>query len=41
MRCGVTLLLFSLVAFGQNSASPAGKWISILKFFDQPNYQRL
>jgi acetamidase/formamidase len=39
MRCWMTLLLFSWAAFGQ--ISPAGKWISVLKFFDEPNYGRL
>ena len=41
MRFLATLLLFSLAAFGQNASSPAGKWISILKFFDEPNYGHL
>ena len=39
MRSGMTLLLFSSVVFAQTS--PAGKWISMLKFFDEPNYGRL
>lgn len=39
MRFLITLLVFSWAAFGQ--ASPAGKWISVLKFFDEPNYGRL
>ena len=39
MRSLITLLVFSWAAFGQ--ASPAGKWISVLKFFDEPNYGRL
>ena len=39
MRCWMTLLLFSWAAFGQ--ISPAGKWISVLKFFDEPNYSHL
>jgi hypothetical protein len=39
MRCWSTLLLFSWAAFGQ--ASPAGKWISMLEFFDEPNYSHL
>jgi amidase len=34
-------LFFCFVAFGQNPSSPAGKWISLLKFFGQPNYGRL
>jgi len=33
------MLLLSGVTFGQTS--PAGKWISNLKFFDEPNYSRL
>jgi amidase len=41
MRSSIALLVFAFAAFGQNSSSPAGKWISILKFFDQPNYQRM
>jgi acetamidase/formamidase len=39
MRSLITLLLVSWAAYGQ--ASPAGKWISVLKFFDEPNYDRL
>jgi amidase len=39
MRSCITLLLFSWAVFGQTS--PAGKWISILKFFDEPNYSHL
>jgi acetamidase/formamidase len=39
MRSCVGLLLFSWALFAQTS--PAGKWISILKFFDEPNYGRL
>jgi amidase len=39
MRCCIGLLLFSWAAFAQTL--PAGKWISILKFFDEPNYGRL
>ena len=39
MRSGMTLLLFSSAVFAQTS--PAGKWISMLKFFDEPNYGRL
>lgn len=35
MRSGMTLLLFSSVVFAQTS--PAGKWISMLEFFDEPN----
>jgi len=35
----MTLLLFSCAAFGQ--ASPVGKWISVLKSFDEPNYGHL
>ena len=41
MRYRTTLLLLSFAAFGQNASPPAGKWISVLKFFDQPNYGRL
>ena len=41
MRGRIFLLLFSFAAFGQNPPSPAGKWISVLKFFDQTNYQRM
>jgi hypothetical protein len=39
MRSGMTLLLFSSVVFAQTS--PAGKRISMLEFFDEPNYGRL
>jgi acetamidase/formamidase len=39
MRFCIGLLLFSCAVFAQTS--PAGKWISILKFFDEPNYGRL
>jgi amidase len=39
MRCCIGLLLFSWAVFAQTS--PAGKWISILRFFDEPNYGRL
>ena len=39
MRSPIVLLLFSWTAICQTS--PAGKWISILKFFDQPNYDRM
>ena len=39
MRSCVTLLLFSWVAAAQTS--PAGKWLSNLKFFDEPNYSHL
>ena len=38
MRFCVTLLLFSLAAFGQN---PSGKWISVFKNFEESNYGRL
>jgi amidase len=41
MRCCTTLFLFCFAAFSQSSSSPAGKWISILKFFDEPNYGHL
>jgi len=33
------MLLSSCAVFAQES--PAGNWISILKFFDEPNYGRL
>ena len=39
MRFCIALLVFSCAVFAQTS--PAGKWISILKFFDEPNYGRL
>jgi amidase len=39
MRFCIGLLLFSGAVLAQTS--PAGKWISILKFFDEPNYGRL
>jgi hypothetical protein len=39
MRFCTGLLLFSCAVFAQTS--PVGKWISILKFFDEPNYGRL
>jgi hypothetical protein len=35
MRCWITLLLFSCAAFGQTT--PAGRSVSVLKFFDEPN----
>jgi amidase len=39
MRSWITLLLFSWAALGQTS--PAGKWICVLRFFDEPNYGHL
>lgn len=39
MRTCTTLLLCTCVVFGQSS--PAGKWISNLKFFDEPRYNHL
>jgi acetamidase/formamidase len=39
MRFYIGLLLSSCAVFAQES--PAGNWISILKFFDEPNYGRL
>jgi amidase len=39
MRSCMTLLLFSWAAAAQTS--PAGKWISNLKFFDEPSYSHL
>jgi amidase len=39
MRFLIGVLLFSWAVFGQ--MSPAGKWISNLKFFDEPGYSRL
>src|SRR5262249_44748795 len=43
MARGSSLLLLTLVslAYAQTSSSPAGKWISNLKFFDEDDYQRL
>jgi hypothetical protein len=41
MRICSTVLLFSVVALAQTPATPAGKWISILRFFNDPNYGRL
>src|ERR1700722_16934323 len=35
------LLLFICAAFAQNSSSPAGKWISDMKIFQDHNYKRL
>jgi acetamidase/formamidase len=39
MRSWITLLLFCSSAFGQTS--PAGRWISRLTLFDEPNYGHL
>lgn len=39
MRTGMALLLFAYTAFGQTS--PAGKWISVLTYFDEPDYDHL
>jgi acetamidase/formamidase len=41
MRRGIFLFLFACAASAQEAASPAGKWISNLKFFQENNYQRL
>jgi amidase len=41
MRRGIFLLLFACGAAAQDSSSPAGKWISNLKVFQENNYQRL
>ena len=41
MRCGILLLLFGYAGFAQDVSSPAGKWISNLKVFQENNYQRL
>jgi amidase len=41
MRRGIFLFLFACAASAQEAASPAGKWISDLKFFQENNYQRL
>jgi amidase len=35
------ILLFCCVASAQTASSPAGKWVSNLKFFDNNNYDRL
>jgi hypothetical protein len=39
MRTWIILLVVACAAFAQNS--PAGKWISNLKFFDEPSYSHL
>jgi acetamidase/formamidase len=41
MRHCIVLLLLGSIASAQNVSSPAGKWISDLKFFDNDNYSRL
>ncbi len=42
MRYALALLALSLSALAQTIApSPAGKWISNLKYFDEDNYGRL
>jgi len=41
MRCRIILFLVCFAAFGQSPSSPAGKWISLLRFFDEPRYDRL
>lgn len=41
MRRGIFLFLLACAASAQEAASPAGKWISTLKFFQENNYQRL
>src|SRR5262245_33800073 len=37
----VFTLLFASIMFAQDASSPAGNWISNLKFFQENNYQRL
>jgi amidase len=42
MRYALALLLLAGSVWGQTNAStPAGKWISVLKFFDNTNYDRM
>ena len=42
MRYALPLLYLSVAALAQTAApSPAGKWISTLKYFDEDQYQRL
>jgi amidase len=41
MRTCTIILLVSVAAFAQSPASPTGKWISILRSFDEPNYARM
>jgi hypothetical protein len=41
MRSDTCILVFACVASAQNAPSPAGKWISNLKFFEENRYQRL
>ena len=42
MRNTLPLFFLTAVAFAQDgSSSPAGKWVSNLKFFEENNYDRL
>src|SRR6266478_1764638 len=41
MRRGIILLLFACGAAAQDGSSPAGRWISNLKDFQENNYKRL
>src|SRR5262244_2129351 len=41
IRHTIFILFVASIAFAQDSSSPAGKWISNLKFFQENNYQRL
>jgi len=41
IRRSCFILFFPSTVFAQAPASPAGKWISNLKFFQENNYQRL
>jgi len=39
MRTGIAFLILACAASGQTS--PTGKWISVLKFFDEPDYDHM
>jgi acetamidase/formamidase len=41
MRSAKLLLIFACIVSAQDTSSPAGKWISNLKVFQENNYQRL
>ncbi|MCU1257648.1 MAG: hypothetical protein JWO80_533, partial [Bryobacterales bacterium] len=41
MRCWKITLFFTAALYAQETASPSGKWISNLKYFENDNYDRL
>ena len=41
MRYALATFVLAAAAWGQPAPTPAGKWISILTFFDNTNYDRM